>query len=130
MQGCINKICQRPLKPILSLNICHLHCIIRLYEKPPCCTNVIIRRTEIIYVNKREHWIAVPSTKTPMENASYSKLKVTNHVPILSSSHISVTVNSVSVNKENRREKTREKQKKTRRDSADAFKFIRRGMSY
>ena len=38
-----------------------------------------------------------------MENTSDSKLKVTNRVPILLSSHISVIVNSVCVNTKNRK---------------------------
>ena len=38
-------------------------------------------------------------TKTPMENTSDNKLKVTNNVPSLLSWHTSVTVNSVCVNK-------------------------------
>ena len=56
--------------------------------------------------------IRLPKTvTTPMENKYDSKLKVTNHVPTLISSHISVTVNSVCVNtkKDERTGKNRKK---------------------
>ena len=57
-----------------------------------------------------------------MENTSDSKLKVTNHVPTLLSSHISVTVNSVWVNRK-KTKKQGEQQEKTRHDFAKKTNF-------
>ena len=112
-----NSISSTAIKSSIASKL-HLHCMMH-YKKPPCCTNVTIRRTEIIYVNKREQWIAAPPTKTLMENTSDSNMKVTNHVPKLSSSHISVTVNSVCVNTKTGKNATRLQNK-----------FLRRGTSY
>ena len=89
-------------------------------ERCPLYSMSAIDNGMTVYVNKREQWIAVPYTKTPMENTSDSNLKVTNHVPTLLSSHMSVTVNSGCVNTKNR--KKQGKKEKTRHGFADACK--------